>query len=411
MTDKKIQVKRTEWPWIIDPKTDLLYLDAGAWQGNEKGDFKTNFILVSGRGAALCNFYKVPKSSHSNFRTKSAPPEWLLEVGDVIEDDLYYECKLIYDFLTKMDPSGYYLDHVQYFYVTRTKDANGKVRFWDKNSLLIVVGDLHLQLFRQYDGKGEVLVDNFVKKVGGKRMSLEKDFCNFLEKILAFQKGNPGVKLNVVQAGDIIDIWEIEYIFDSIAKDYTVAHSRQGAEFLNYFVSKGVLSKDYALNPFGLKRYMQENVFAELFKGTDKLTDQGIPFTVLQGNHDDALKYATEFNQGSDYLIHIEHGHRFDSANKPGGDWKGRFLTKRNVDFEEMGCGDWFKSLEEPALKTIKWLTYVLTFGQYLPLDQRETYIEASKDVNSWFERERKKKLSMFVMAHTHIPYARKVPR
>jgi hypothetical protein len=410
MTTQKIQVKRTEWPWIIDVETDLLYLDAGAWQGDEKGAFKTNFVLVSGRGVALCNFHDVPSSWHSNFRKKSAPPEWLLEVGDVIEDD-FYDCNIIYDFLTQMDPSGYYLDHVQYFYVSRTNDTKGNnAHFWDKNSLLIIIGDLHLHLFRQ-SGDKRVLVDNFIKKVGGKRVSLEKDFCDFLEKIDRFQKNNPRVRLNIVQAGDIIDIWEIEYLFNAISSDFMVARSRQGSRFLNYFVSNGVLSKEYKLKAFGLKKFMQENVFAELFKSINELTDRGIPFTVLQGNHDDALKYATEFNQGPDYLIHIEHGHRFDSANEPGGDSLGRFLTKLNVDFEEMGCGDWFKSLEGPAVKLKKWLLYVLTFGIYLPLEQRETYIEASKDVNSWFEKERKKKLSMFVMAHTHIPYARKVPR
>jgi UDP-2,3-diacylglucosamine pyrophosphatase LpxH len=405
-------------PYIIDPTSELLYVDVGAWQGKEsEGDFETNFVLVSGRGIAFCNFCLTPSLKESNFRGKSVSPETLLDVGDVLEDPLNGdECKLIYDFLCSICPKGsYYLDYVQYFYATMTEENGKSIRFWDKNSLLIIIGDLHLHLFRQYNGRKKVLVDNFIKVEKGERKSLEEDFCEFLAKIVNFKKTKPKIKIVVVQVGDMVDIWEIRYIFNTIARymkggSLTARTRRQARKFLRHYRSIGVLKEDFTLDKTGLMKYMQERVFAKLFDKINELKALKVPFIMLQGNHDYALFNDEEFNDGPDYLIHIEHGHRFDSSNKPGS-WFGRILTGVVVDFEFEGHGDFFKSLEDAW----NWLRGVVTWPLYVTIgvsrNQREIYIRASKDVNSWFEKNKQKKLSAFIMGHSHRPYVQKITR
>ncbi len=378
-------------PWNFNPDKDLLYIDAGAWQGDENGDFRTNFVLISGNGVALCNYYKVPSYDKSNI-------DYLKYLGTKGEDE-FKECEPILEFLKKID-SKKPLSHLLYFYRSTSKPL------WDSNSLLIVIGDLHLHLFRQLGNSENALLDNFIKKEDGIRKSLEKDFCDFLNKIYEYKKsGNVGMK--VVQAGDILDIWEIEYVFQQIFSIDSTMLS------LKFWLDERVLLENTIppkVNPAGLKTYIQKNVFSKICASIDNLKSLGIHFIILQGNHDDALGNSTEFNEGPDYLVHIEHGHRFDSANEPGGDRLGRFLTKRTVDFELLGLGDWFKSLEEPASKLKNKVIYYLTFKQHLPLEQRETYIKASLDVSSLFKN-KGINLSIFIMAHTHIPYAEKKVR
>jgi UDP-2,3-diacylglucosamine pyrophosphatase LpxH len=439
MGDKKqvrrFQVWPRESPFAVRPHEELLYLDAGAWQGNEKGDYKTNFILISGHGAVLCNYKAISKSSHTNLRAKS--PHQLIQREVEIEvflNDKGLKCRPILDFLKLMDPSGRnsWFNHIQCFYVSKYPwTIDRTIPFWYSNSLLIVIGDLHLHLFRQRDGEKESLVDNFIKKESGKRLSLEKDFRDFLNKICEYKKSNPNVDVKVVQAGDIVDIWEVEYMLDkNRVKIPQVNYNEFVKRIERYYpwISfPGARYDKFAgtvkVDPTGFLVHMKKRVFTKLFESIDKLKELGIPFIILQGNHDDTLlseaksikaqlnlEIAKEFNEGPDYMVHIEHGHRFDSANEPGGDSFGRFLTKRTVDFEKQGWGDFFKDLEEPAREIKRWVIFVITFGIYLPLDQRDTYLKASKDVTSWFEKNKKEKLSIFIMAHTHIPYGRKVP-
>lgn len=389
MGNKKIQVWQPEYQWVVHTHAGvLLYLDAGAWQGNEKGDFRTNFILVWGHEAALCSYYRVPSwESSSNIRLLKGMygnTSW-----PVFSEP---QSNPILDFLKKIDSSAP-LSHVQYFYKSTLKP------FWEDNSMLIIIGDLHLHLLRQRDDGKQALLDNFVKVEGGKRKSLEEDFCKFLGQIYEWQNSNKDIKVKVVQDGDMLDIWEVKYVFECVrlSKDKSAS-----ARILRPFVEAGVLSstENPKIKPAGFMKVMQKIVFPKLFTSIDKLKSLGIPFIVLRGNHDDVLGYTQEFNEGPDYLIHVEHGHRFDSSNAPGGDWLGRFLTERTVDSESMGWGDWFKGLEKPAVEKKLWLARC--FDKNISLDWRDTYIKASKDVNA---KERNNKLSIFIMAHTHIPY------
>jgi len=412
---KPYNIKTIEpWPWSINLQKQFLYLDTGAWQGDEKGNFKSSFTLLSGEGVAVCNYYKVPKSWPSNIRCgdENKTSIWNNELVDILNDQVGSDCKHIWDFLLKMDSKTSPLNYIQYFYYSTSLDET--IDFWDKDKLLVVIGDLHLHLFRQYDEKQESLVDNFIRKSGNKRLSLEKDFCKFLSAVHEYQKDNSDVTVKVVQAGDIIDIWEVEHMFSQIIERNQETKDPVYDDFLSFYVSEGVLQSksNPKVNPKVLMDLIQKRVFPKIFDCINGLkNDFAIDVVILQGNHDDALKYSFEFNEGPEQLVHIEHGHRFDSANEPGGDWLGRFLTKKNVDFEQLGHGDWFKSLEKPAQSLKKWLIYIFTFGIHLPLDQRETYIKASRDVNSYFVNNKGKKLSTFIMAHTHIPHGQKISR
>lgn len=376
-------------PWHINPNAEMLYLDAGAWQGHEDGTFWTNFVLISGNGVALCNYYKAPANSESN-------ADYLKDLEAKGEGE-FKGCEPILDFLKSID-SKKPLSHLLSFHRSISKP------FWDNNSMLCVIGDMHLHLFRQLDGKKEELRDNFIKIENGERKSLERDFCEFLNKISVYKQGNLNIEVKVVQAGDILDIWEIEY---GIYKLYfeEIYHGLVDLEVEKIFTdlsNEGVLSSIHPpiVNDYKhykpLYEYIQNNIFSPIFHSINKLKSQKIDFEILGGNHDDALANPTEFDDGPDYLVHIEHGHRFDKHNKPGDDFVGRLCTKLNVDFEERRLGDWFKSKEY----------------YFDPLsDQRERYIKASLEVGSWFVNNKNKNLSVFLMAHTHEPYAKKLPR
>lgn len=451
--EKTIQVKKPEYRWTINPETHLLYLDAGAWQGNEKGVVKTNFVLISEYGAALCSYYPVPKS---------VPKNWVLGEWGFGQHSVEWASKPIVDFLEIMDPNGSPLDHIQYFF--RSKDYT--IPLWKTNSLLVVIGDLHLHLFRQKEKTSKKeLVDNFVKVEGNTRKSLESDFSTFITKTVSFKDKYPKISVKIVQAGDILEIWEIEELVEDIidkargahhfaeankpsySEDPEEAAARASAsnpvaarlakkydEVLDGFVQRGILPRRYSrdISPKNLMHVMQTEIFPKIFNAVHYLNTWGIPIIVTIGNHDSALKklipknnrhpldrldYKNEFNEGDDYLVHVEHGHRFDGFNKPdGGDWFGRWVTRRAVDFEKIGWGDFLKNLEEPlkeAWYKIQVVLYKIKFIDYLPLNERTKYLKASIDVASWFEKKAKppKKVGIFIMAHTHAPYARKIPR
>lgn len=455
-----IQVKKPEFRWTIDPKKHMLYLDVGAWQGNEEGILKTNFILITGYAVALCSYFPLSKTARKN---------WKLGEQGFGQHSIEYASKHIINFLDEIVPFGNPLDHIQYFY--RSKESG--TPFWDENSLLIVIGDLHLHCYRQHDALNseEVLVDNFIKKEKNTRKSLESDFCNFLNTIVIFKDKYPDLNIKIVQAGDILEIWELEQIIDKLvgsakmlhinaeegmADEYVLSHmslqerdarararnpivfaeAQKYDEILDWFVKREIISRvppphrytrDVIAKSF--MYVMQTEIFTKIFDSIQYLHTWSIPFITTIGNHDSALKeliqknkrhpldrleYIVEFNEGSDLIVHIEHGHRFDSFNKPGGDWFGRWVTGVNVTFENMGWGDFLKKLEEPIKEKfyeIKLLLHKIKVIPNLPLNERNSYIKASIDVDTWFKTNQNKNVSIFIMAHTHIPYARKIPR
>ena len=102
--DMAILLKRPEHTWHIELEDYLLYVDAGCWQGNDKGDFKSNFVLISGNGVAVCNYYPV-KRSHVSVRHLHKLKNWETE---------FNKCKVILDFLKLIDSSNP-LSHLLYF--------------------------------------------------------------------------------------------------------------------------------------------------------------------------------------------------------------------------------------------------------------------------------------------------------
>ncbi len=305
------------------------------------------------------------------------------------------------------------------------------------DEIIVVFPDWHLH------SRKESLMDNFVvcdkwapertryfgKKIKKRKKgcSLERPLSKLLSNILKHKEAYPGLKIDVIQAGDLYELWETNWI-NRYTTAYKTAKSQGDRDKLLDEGRDSILkllkqSKIWGVKPnspppynafkkFGCEnpyrlRYSIEQNYLKLFglfnDHRTKLRGWGveIPFHFIQGNHDNLLYWrapeylARKKPQGiwarktpsGKGIIHVEHGHFADPLNFK--NWLyGYDVTSLNVMAEVLGRGAWAKSKTPPISE--------MRISNYFPY---------SSYVAAWYRRRKKKNLAVFCMAHTHQPY------
>ncbi len=379
------------------------------------------FGVITGGVVALCCYNESYNFYYEKFlrcRKDARMQLGIWEPSPTIPMDRWFRHHQIFIALLKSLGRGYnhILAHI-------TRDDRLLTR---KNEIIILLPDLHLHALR------ETLVDNFVqvevyakerqkfltkglkKRVPGK--SLEEPLFAFLEKLLAFKAQNQKIKIEIIQLGDMYEMWETNYALHLLELpliDLTFFQGSQSPKSIfadqNYQSMYITLMKESLPKlPPGEMRNMIEKKYPKLFSLFNKDINQihngkaKIPFRRLQGNHDNYLYWRaphwnpsksggifsrpTTDGQG---IIHAEHGHFSDVDNYRKWKFIGYPATCVNVLFEARGKGPWIKTIP----------------SRVSPNKRRECYLPYASATDQWYRRNKGKPLAVFCMAHTHEPY------
>jgi|GEM_PF-7119866 len=308
-----------------------IYLNVGCWSGDS-----SDFGLVCGRWAALCSWL--------------SPGTPLLPNVKDAEDARAREKILSFLNGAPHKPS-----------LKRYERALTPLT--ENNDLLVFVGDLHVNLFK------ESLCDNFVYDSRAGRASLAEEFKKFIEHA-ARHTGEPANE-RIIQAGDCFEIWEAQIVMRLACRAYREAVKTPGPERderLNRIVSlcalAGLPVKGAELDAGRMNQAFRNastpalaagilgtysSTPADQFNAPLDFTDPSlieerikqafkeIPwsrFNQLRGNHDNNLvnkRLRGEFAScggdaprdeppktfGRENCIAAEHGHSLDAFNNP----------------------------------------------------------------------------------------------
>ncbi len=192
-----------------------MYLNCGCWQNG-----RSDFALVSGGEIVLCTW--------GNFNGELTEPyggvrlEFLPELKKEASEPMAFESDKIRRFFADA-PEGRAHPLVHY-------QAPCGIRFTEPGELLVFGGDCHVHLYKEW------ICDNFVKRMKGseviknvppyrvhvgeqqagkngyltKRQTMAQDFYAFIQHALK----HAGRKENVIQVGDLYEVWEVQAVFD-----------------------------------------------------------------------------------------------------------------------------------------------------------------------------------------------------
>lgn len=189
-------------------------MDVGVWETKEerkKPKPTMTFGLLEHNAIALCNYYadgnkhtSIPKNNPKyNFKNSL--------INQFLEKMLLHKYGAGNTAIYKVDTKKYHILNIKTFPSNSLLD--------EKDSLIILIPDLHLHFFK------DTYLDNFVtyhenvwgsgkpkSKPLGKRTSMEKYFGAFLKSIKDFQDIR-NFKTHVLFLGDTFELWETHILF------------------------------------------------------------------------------------------------------------------------------------------------------------------------------------------------------
>jgi hypothetical protein len=184
------------------------YLNPGAWTRG-----RTDFALVNGSNVFIYSLKKPPNETR---RIR----------GLCTYSDEVYDQTLGSQFIFALRASGYF---PKLTFLGRYKPPLPKFNFTSPDKLLVLIPDLHVNLFRQ------TVIDGFVEGPLNLPKSQAQTMATFLKVIDEFKKGKD---VKVYQLGDLMDIWIAQGVF-------VMAH-----RFLQEQVEKGLLKEfEYFYSP------------------------------------------------------------------------------------------------------------------------------------------------------------------
>ena len=164
-----------------------IYVNPGCWEEGQ-----TDFALVSGRYVVLCSW--LGKGKHlCELKAGSSPTD-----ADAVD--------AIKRFLDEGKGKGG-ADPTMLAYDTALTPL------LDAGSVMVLLGDLHIHLFK------ESPFDGFIKGFGTQKQSLIDDFRTFLDHAESQGLG----QADIVQAGDCFEVWEAQIIMDILCDLYVLA--------------------------------------------------------------------------------------------------------------------------------------------------------------------------------------------
>lgn len=213
----------------------MVYLNPGAWTGG-----RTGFGLVGREYVIACSLLAWPEKPKPRLwgkgltKTQSGAAEFIAHL--VRKNQIDWD-NPAHKFIGQAKDSFPDLEILAYY------RAPGRFRFANDDQLLIFLPDMHMNLYR------EMPIDAFVTRDAHKqRSSVIHLLLPFLDFIRQFKQQNPSFTVDVIQLGDLVDVWHTQNVFlkahrflYEYAQDYKKKHGVEPREFQFHYTRENEL--------------------------------------------------------------------------------------------------------------------------------------------------------------------------